>query len=208
MKSVLAQPPGFHQRWMELSTIRGPSGDTIVESLGIPRGLSDNPFGGQSFRFDNGDLVSLNKESLPYVILGDIRTFWRRLGSVNSGWGRPLADEQGLPDGGRCSVMEGGHIHYKGGVVRGFVLSHAIIIAMSSKHLSFARAPAELCSAAIKPTAIALTFNEMVSRPLVHPHSHCRSLRIFIASSFPTKMVQACRRYKSSSAEIGRRMYV
>jgi len=120
---AIAQPPNFHQRWVELSTVRHPSGEMIVEILGIPRTLSENPCGGQLFHFDGGHLVSLNNESLPYVIYGTIWTLWKRLGNVDSGWGRPLADEQSLQDGGRCSIMEGGHIHFHGNIARGFVSS-------------------------------------------------------------------------------------
>ncbi|KAF9523845.1 hypothetical protein CPB83DRAFT_798747 [Crepidotus variabilis] len=105
-----------------------------------------NPFGvrpgGMRYRFGGGFLVSLNNQSMPYVMYGKICDLWKHLGEVESGWGRPLADEQALEgEEGRCSVMEGGHIHCIGGVARG--------------------ASAETCTARYKPTGRAVSWNKM-----------------------------------------------
>ena len=99
--------------------MRHPSGKMIIEILGHSREVVDNPCGGQNARFLGGHLVSINNNSLPYVIYGEIWNLWRNLGGVESGWGRPLVDEQDLGDGGRCSVMEGGHIHLFNGIAKG-----------------------------------------------------------------------------------------
>lgn len=134
-------PPSFHQRWVELSTVRHHSGQMFAEILGYPRHLEENPCGGQRFLFLHGQLVSINKESLPYVMYGEIWELWKSLGWVDSGWGRPLTDEQPLEDGGRCQVMEGGHIHSYAGIAKGY--------------------PADQCTARYKPTTRALIFNQM-----------------------------------------------
>lgn len=47
----------------------------------------------------------------PFYVLNPINTVWEQAGAHNSKYGRPLCDEQDLPDGGRCSIFEGGHIH-------------------------------------------------------------------------------------------------
>jgi hypothetical protein len=115
----ITQPANFHQRWVELSTVRHHSGQMIAEVLGYPRHLEENPCGGQRFLFISGQLVSINNNSLPYVMYGEIWELWKRMGWVDSGWGRPLTDEQTLEDGGRCQVMEGGHIHCYAGIAKG-----------------------------------------------------------------------------------------
>ncbi|KDR68347.1 hypothetical protein GALMADRAFT_104893 [Galerina marginata CBS 339.88] len=97
-----------------------------------------NPFGLRP----GGLVCTINNNSLPYVVYGNIYNLWRALGHVDSGWGRPLTDEQGLEDGGRCSVFEGGHIHCYASIARGY--------------------PAEQCTAKYKPTTRALVFNQMV----------------------------------------------
>ncbi|KAF8899634.1 hypothetical protein CPB84DRAFT_1815643 [Gymnopilus junonius] len=89
-----------------------------------------------------GHLVNINNNSLPYVIYGEIWYIWKSLGQTDSGWGRPLTDEQELDDGGRCSVFEGGHIHSYGGIAKGY--------------------PAEHCTARYKLTTRALIWNQMV----------------------------------------------
>ena len=91
----------------------------IAEVLGYPRLLEENPCGGQRFLFISGQLVSINNNSLPYVMYGEIWELWKSMGGVDSGWGRPLTDEQTLEDGGRCQVMEGGHIHCYVGIAKG-----------------------------------------------------------------------------------------
>ena len=116
---ITSQPPSFHQRWVELSTVRHHSGQMIAEVLGYPRHLEENPCGGQRFLFISGQLISINNDSLPYVMYGEIWELWKSLGWVDSGWGRPLTDEQTLEDGGRCQVMEGGHIHSYAGIAKG-----------------------------------------------------------------------------------------
>jgi len=39
---------------------------------------------------------------------------WIELGGLTGEYGRPLCDERDLPDGGRCTAFEGGHIHKNG----------------------------------------------------------------------------------------------
>ena len=110
------KPTQFHMKWVELSLQRDPLSDiSIVEELSSPnRGLgwdnplTTNPTGGHRYSFLNGIIVSTNHASKPCVVYGSIYSFWTRLGQVEqSGWGRPLSDEQDTEDGGRCSVFEG-----------------------------------------------------------------------------------------------------
>ena len=180
---------------MELSITRHPSGDTIVQILGPPQGgLLEDQFGGQRFHFQGGELVALNNESAPYVIHGEIWALWKRMGAVNSGWGRPLVDEQGLEDGGRCSVMEGGHIHWNGNVARGCVrFKFYLFSTVASERTHGDRVSAELCTARYKPTARAITFNNMVSYPCFLSLHRNLTFILRPASEFPAKVVSTCR---------------
>ncbi|KZP24996.1 hypothetical protein FIBSPDRAFT_950692 [Athelia psychrophila] len=107
----------MHKKWQVLCTQRQPDGSTAIEQLGVPCLLQqDNPNGGQRYNFVSGEIVSIDNSAPPYAVYGKIFAIWQLAGGVKSGWGRPLADEQDLPHGGRCSVFEGGHIHWVGGV--------------------------------------------------------------------------------------------
>lgn len=55
----------------------------------------------------------------PFAVYGTISEFYVKEGGVDGKYGRPLADEQDLGDGGRCSIFEGGHIHMYRGVAQG-----------------------------------------------------------------------------------------
>ena len=110
------KPLLFLQKWAQLATTRDPGDNlTIVEKLGLlSLRLKDHPYGGQQFNWLNGELVSVDNNTLPCVVLGPIYELWNGLGNVASGWDRPIADEQYFQDGSRCSIFsifEGGHIH-------------------------------------------------------------------------------------------------
>lgn len=47
----------------------------------------------------------------PFAVYGTICEFYKKERGIEGKYGRPLADEQDLGDGGRCSIFEGGHIH-------------------------------------------------------------------------------------------------
>lgn len=51
----------------------------------------------------------------PFAVYGAILRLWEKEGGIKSKYGGPLCDERDLPDGGRCSVFEGGHIHCHNG---------------------------------------------------------------------------------------------
>jgi uncharacterized protein with LGFP repeats len=51
----------------------------------------------------------------PFAVYGVVCQVWEKAGGLEGALGRPLCDEQDLPDGGRCSVFEGGHIHMYNG---------------------------------------------------------------------------------------------
>jgi hypothetical protein len=167
---ICDQPNHFHEKWMQLTFIPDLTANrTIAESLGRPyQRLLDNPSGGQTYGFDEGKLISIGNNP-PCVIYGKIHSLWVSLGGVNSGFGRPLADIQDLPDGGRCSVLEGGHIHGYGDAVKPCVhfaslfLSYAGTVYesyMCSYAVSFSP---DQCTAAHKPVAaMGATFNKMV----------------------------------------------
>jgi len=55
----------------------------------------------------------------PFAVYGTICEFYKKEGGIEGKYGRPLADEQDLGDGGRCSIFEGGHIHMYRGVAQG-----------------------------------------------------------------------------------------
>ena len=61
--------------------------------------------------FRNGQLVSWDNLTQPFLVYGSIYDTWTRLGGINSELKYPLADPQFLPDETICSVFEGGHIH-------------------------------------------------------------------------------------------------
>lgn len=102
--------------------------------------LHNNEQGGQRYHFLNGHLVSLsneppflsNKSAMaydkplalvePFAVYGEIHTVWDKAGCHRSKYGRPICDEQDLPDGGRCSIFEGGHIHLYNGQAQESVL--------------------------------------------------------------------------------------
>ena len=101
-----------------------------------------------SVRLDtNRNICSIDNTTPPSAVYGKIFALWQLAGGVKSGWGRPLADEQDLPDGGRCSVFEGGHIHWVGGVAVPTL--------------------AEDCNAAHRPTGQAASWNRMVRRHIM-----------------------------------------
>ena len=86
----------------------------------------------------------------PFAVYGGICGFWDAAGGLESTYGRPICDEQGLPDGSRCSIFEGGHIHWYNGEAMRYVSSlssHAYLV--SDKPLP--RFPANECTAPYKP---------------------------------------------------------
>lgn len=139
---------------------------SVIEKLGVPcLLLKPNASGGHRYNFINGEIVrcisfyifittrnltvgydSIDNDTPPCVVYSKIYTLWQSVGGVNSGWGRPIADEQDLEDGNRCSIFEGGHIHCSGGVAQPF--------------------PAEDCTAKYKPVPQATCWNRMVRFPL------------------------------------------
>jgi len=98
--------------------------------------VENNPKGlaGQNVTFWGGRLVSLSNNpndfnvtfstpielTPPFAVYGGIYKFWDAAGGLESTYGRPICDEQGLPDGSRCSIFEGGHIHWYNGEAKGF----------------------------------------------------------------------------------------
>ena len=107
--------------------------------MGAPcYGLKENPEGlsGQHFHFYQGHLVSHaidgpqtsygpsnmpSELTPPYAVYGDIFHFWNNAGEFTSTYGRAICDEQSTIDGGRCSIFEGGHIHWLNGEARAYV---------------------------------------------------------------------------------------
>ena len=65
-------------------------------------------------QFNDGMLVSIADNTPPSAVYGKIYAKCIELGGFRGGDGRPLCDERDLPDGGRCTVFEGGHIHKNG----------------------------------------------------------------------------------------------
>jgi len=72
---------------------------------------SDGHLGTLSEDFNPPPLGTPLELTPPFAVYGIIFRFWRDAGSSTSKYGRPLCDEQALPDGGRCGIFEGGHIH-------------------------------------------------------------------------------------------------
>jgi hypothetical protein len=99
---------------------------SVHKELGdVNRGPSDyrSKKGGQTFSFGNGYLATLNNDTNPpppgtpleltppFALYGPACKFWTDQDADNSKYGRPICDQQFLPDGGRCNIFEGGHIH-------------------------------------------------------------------------------------------------
>jgi len=107
------QPVPFLQKWIELSIQRDSVSQlSIAKHLGGIRNggpVFPNLAGGERLRFTQGEIVMF--DNLACAVYGAIYDVWT---GVEGGWGRPLADEQDLEDGGRCSIFEGGHIHRYG----------------------------------------------------------------------------------------------
>lgn len=55
----------------------------------------------------------------PFAVYGTIYQYWWEQGGWLSLYKRQICDEQSLPDGGRCSIFEGGHIHLYNGKASG-----------------------------------------------------------------------------------------
>ncbi|KDQ06245.1 hypothetical protein BOTBODRAFT_39718 [Botryobasidium botryosum FD-172 SS1] len=108
-------PVNFQQKWSWLALQNDPSGESIVECLKGPGDLHTYKRGGIYFSFFRGRLSTIdpnpNSSIPPVVVYGLIHSVWEREGGADGKFGRPLTDEQDLPDGGRCSIFEGGHIH-------------------------------------------------------------------------------------------------
>jgi len=115
----------------------------VLQALGVPVQMNTNGEKvGQYMWFSEGFLVALSDDprlgyglapgygipysppkvlelTPPFAVYGAIYEFWLSQGGWDSLYGRPICDEQSLPDGGRCSIFEGGHIHLYGGQARG-----------------------------------------------------------------------------------------
>ena len=92
-----------------------PSKSQLCSILGATKpGREVNTNGGEMLQFNDGILVSIADDTPPFVVYGKIYAKWIELGGLTGEYGRPLCDERDLPDGGRCTAFEGGHIHKNG----------------------------------------------------------------------------------------------
>ena len=71
--SIANQPLYLHQRWVSLSLMKNPEGNSVAVSLETPfGGLKDNSNGGQAYYFWRGAIVSTSINSVPFVTYGKI----------------------------------------------------------------------------------------------------------------------------------------
>jgi hypothetical protein len=103
-------------KYEQLRTVIDPESQKPVADYlgGSYWGLRTFDNGFRRFNFDNGDIASYDHSGrYPIVcVYGPIFKFYDMLGgAANSALGRPLSDVRDLPDGSRCAVFEGGHLH-------------------------------------------------------------------------------------------------
>jgi len=125
----------------------------VTEVLGGSHiGLQTYPSGCRRMAFHGGDITSYDHtRRYPIVcIYGPIWSFYEQVGEIaQSVFGRPLSDVRDLPDGSRCAVFEGGHIHQWGSDAHPYVSRISLMfVECNSRCPSF---PASECTAASQP---------------------------------------------------------
>ena len=79
---------------------------------GTPYGAPPNSTGYRNTTGYDGAKQMPLELTPPFAVYGAINAYWQNeQGGFEGKYGRPICDEQSLPDGGRCSIFEGGHIH-------------------------------------------------------------------------------------------------
>jgi len=112
-------PPDINAKYEAMRSVIDPlTNKPVTEVLGGSHiGLQTYPSGCRRMAFHGGDITSYDHtRRYPIVcIYGPIWSFYEQVGEIaQSVFGRPLSDVRDLPDGSRCAVFEGGHIHQWG----------------------------------------------------------------------------------------------